>query len=109
MNFFFRPFLLRAAGLVLLPLTVASLAQPPPTAEPSVPPPPAAAEPSTPTAPRPEATPADPNQPVNGITIPDGTPEEEIAILRRDYERADEDTREMMRAVATVAILEQMR
>lgn len=52
---------------------------------------------------------ADPNQPLNGITIPDGTPEEAIAILRRDYERADEQGRELMRAVATVAILEQMR
>jgi len=51
---------------------------------------------------------ADPNQPFNGITILEGTPEEEIAILRRDYERADEQTRELMRAVATVAILEAM-
>lgn len=52
---------------------------------------------------------ADPNQPLDGIAIVEGTPEEEIVTLRRDYERADEQTRELMRAVATVAILEQMR
>ena len=52
---------------------------------------------------------SDPNQPLDGITIGDGTPEEEIAVLRRDYERGNDEMRELIRAVATVAILEQMR
>jgi hypothetical protein len=52
---------------------------------------------------------ADPNQPVDGITILESTPEEEVAILRRSYERADEQTREFMRQVATLEILEGMR
>jgi hypothetical protein len=52
---------------------------------------------------------SDPNQPIDGITILNDTTEEEIAILRRDYERGDEAARELIRAVATVAILEQMR
>ena len=52
---------------------------------------------------------ADPNQPVDGITIVEGTPDEEMAILRRSYERADSDTREFMRQVAMLTILEQMR
>ena len=52
---------------------------------------------------------ADPNQPVDGITIVEGTPDEEMAILRRSYERADTETREFMRQVAMLTILEQMR
>ena len=52
---------------------------------------------------------ADPNQPVDGITVIDSTPEEEIAILRRSYERADNETRDFMRRVAMLSILEQMR
>jgi len=52
---------------------------------------------------------ADPNQPIDGITIPEGTPEEEVALLRRSYERADDDGREFMRQVAMLAILERMR
>lgn len=52
---------------------------------------------------------ADPNQPVDGITILDMTSEEEVAILRRSYERADRDTRDFMRQVAMLSILEQMR
>lgn len=52
---------------------------------------------------------ADPNQPVDGITIPDGTAEEEIDLLRKTYERAGDATRELMRRMATVAILEQLR
>ncbi|HYC88248.1 MAG TPA: hypothetical protein VEO54_03480 [Thermoanaerobaculia bacterium] len=51
----------------------------------------------------------DPNQPIDGITISETTPEEEVAILRRSYERADAETREFMRQVAMLAILEQMR
>lgn len=52
---------------------------------------------------------SDPNQPVDGITIAETTGEEEVAILRRSYERADDETREFMRQVAMLAILEQMR
>ena len=52
---------------------------------------------------------ADPNQPIDGITIIDSTPDEEVALLRKSYERADDDGREFMRQVATLAILERMR
>lgn len=51
----------------------------------------------------------DPNQPLDGIAVTDGTPEEDIDILRETYEQADEEMRELMRRVATVAILEQLR
>jgi hypothetical protein len=51
----------------------------------------------------------DPNQPPDGVAVVESTPEEEIAVLRQTYERADAETREFMRRVATVAILEQMR
>ena len=52
---------------------------------------------------------SDPHQPVDGITIIDSTPDEEVAVLKRTYEGADEAMREFMRRVATVAILEQLR
>lgn len=52
---------------------------------------------------------SDPNQPLDGITIAETTPDEEVTILRRSYERADDETREFMRQVAMLAILEQMR
>ena len=52
---------------------------------------------------------SDPNQPIDGITIVDGTAEEDIAVLKETYERADDAMRELMRRVATVAILEQLR
>ena len=52
---------------------------------------------------------SDPNQPTDGVTIVDGTPDEEIAVLKRTYEGADDDMRELMRRVATVAILERLR
>jgi hypothetical protein len=52
---------------------------------------------------------SDPNQPPDGITIVDGTTEEDIAVLKETYESADEPMRELMRRVATVAILEQLR
>lgn len=52
---------------------------------------------------------ADPNQPVDGITILQTTPDEEVAMLRKSYERGDDDAREFMRQVAMLAILEQMR
>lgn len=52
---------------------------------------------------------SDPNQPADGITILESTPEEEVAVLKRTFEGADEVTREFMRRVAQVSILEQMR
>lgn len=52
---------------------------------------------------------ADPNQVLDGITVVDGTPEEEVAVLCETYERADEATRELLRRVAMVAILEQLQ
>ncbi|HUR79270.1 MAG TPA: hypothetical protein VM733_00795 [Thermoanaerobaculia bacterium] len=51
----------------------------------------------------------DPNQPVDGITILETTPDAEVAILKRSYESADNATRDFMRQVAILAILEQMR
>jgi len=51
----------------------------------------------------------DPNQPLDGVTVLDGTSEDELAVLCRTYEDADELMRELMRRVATVAILEGMR
>ena len=50
----------------------------------------------------------DPNQPVDGVSVVADTPEEDLRILRRTYERADAPTRELMRRLATVAILERM-
>lgn len=55
------------------------------------------------------ATTNDPNQPFDGVTVIDTTTDEELAVLRYTYERGDDATRELMRRVATVAILEQMR
>lgn len=52
---------------------------------------------------------SDPNQPADGITIVEGTAEEDIAVLKETYENADNAMRELMRRVATVAILEQLR
>jgi hypothetical protein len=51
----------------------------------------------------------DPNQPADGITIVETTPDEEVVILKRSYESADKETRDFMRQVAMLAILEQMR
>ena len=51
----------------------------------------------------------DPNQPDDGITIVDGTSDEDVAVLKSTYDAADEAMRELMRRVATVAILEQLR
>lgn len=52
---------------------------------------------------------SDPNQPPDGITIVEGTAEEDVTVLKETYELADEAMRELMRRVATVAILEQLR
>ncbi len=51
----------------------------------------------------------DPNHPLDGITIVDGTSDEDVAVLKETYDNADEAMRELMRRVATVAILEQLR
>jgi len=50
----------------------------------------------------------DPNQPVDGVAVVGDTSEDELKILRRTYERADMPTQELMRRLATVAILERM-
>ena len=52
---------------------------------------------------------SDPNQPLDGVTIPGDTSEEELGILCQTYERADLETRELMRRMATVSILERMQ
>jgi hypothetical protein len=52
---------------------------------------------------------ADPNQPADGITVVETTSDEELAILRRSYENADDGTHDFMRQVAMLAVLEQMR
>lgn len=52
---------------------------------------------------------SDPNQPVDGITIVDGTADDDVKVLKETYELADDAMRELMRRVATVAILEQLR
>jgi hypothetical protein len=51
---------------------------------------------------------ADPNQPLDGVAVVEGTPEEEIAVLCATYEKGSNATRELLRAVATVAILERL-
>jgi len=52
---------------------------------------------------------ADPNQPIEGVTIVDETPEEEVVMLQEMYETGDRPTRELLRRTATVAILERLR
>lgn len=52
---------------------------------------------------------SDPNQPTDGVTIASDTPDQEIAVLCETYEAADEATREMLRRIATVTLLERMR
>lgn len=52
---------------------------------------------------------SDPNQPLDGITVPGDTPESELAILCDTYEAGDAATRELLRRMATVTILERMR
>ena len=51
----------------------------------------------------------DPNQPMDGVTILEGTPEDEVEMLCQTYRDADQATRELMRRMATLAILERMR
>jgi hypothetical protein len=52
---------------------------------------------------------SDPNQPLDGIAVPDDTPEAEVEILRRTYDASDHTTRELMRRMAMVGILERLR
>jgi hypothetical protein len=52
---------------------------------------------------------SDPNQPLDGVAVPDDTPEAEIEILRRTYDSGDRTTRELMRRMAMVGILERLR
>jgi len=52
---------------------------------------------------------SDPNQPLDGVTVPGDTPEGEIAILCETFEKGDHATRELLRRMATVTILERMR
>lgn len=52
---------------------------------------------------------SDPNQPVDGVCVPDDTPESELEILRRTYDSADRTMRELMRRMAMVGILERLR
>lgn len=51
---------------------------------------------------------SDPNQPLDGVTVPGDTPEGEIAILCETFEKGDHATRELLRRMATVTILERM-
>jgi len=52
---------------------------------------------------------SDPNQPPDGITVVEGTAEPDVVVLKETYDTADDAMRELMRRVATVAILEQLR
>jgi len=52
---------------------------------------------------------ADPNQPFDGVTVIEGTSEDELTVLCRTYQFADDLMRELLRRVATVAILEELR
>jgi hypothetical protein len=51
----------------------------------------------------------DPNQPLDGLAVPGDTTGTELEILRRTYDRGDETTRELMRRMAMVGILERVR
>jgi hypothetical protein len=52
---------------------------------------------------------SDPNQPIDGVAIPEDTTESEMEMLRQTYASADDAGRELMRRIATVAILERLR
>ncbi|HEX7831814.1 MAG TPA: hypothetical protein VF787_19315 [Thermoanaerobaculia bacterium] len=51
----------------------------------------------------------DPNQPLDGVAVPDDTPASELELLRRTYDAGDSTTRELMRRMAMVGILERLR
>lgn len=50
----------------------------------------------------------DPNQPLDGITVIDDTSKDDIRILCRTYEKGDDATRELLRRMATLAILDRL-
>lgn len=52
---------------------------------------------------------SDPNHPLDGITVPGDTTEEEIVVLCETFESGDLHTRELLRRMATVTILERLR
>ena len=52
---------------------------------------------------------SDPNQPIDGVSVIEGTPEEEITKLRLTYQRGDEAMRELLRSMAMQAIVEHIR
>jgi hypothetical protein len=51
----------------------------------------------------------DPNQPLDGVAVPDDTSATELELLRRTYDAGDKTTRELMRRMAMVGILERLR
>jgi hypothetical protein len=55
-----------------------------------------------------QTTSSDPNQPHDGVTVTDDTPNEEIVTLRSTYQNGDDTTRELLRRMATLAILERL-
>jgi len=52
---------------------------------------------------------SDPNQPLDGIAVVDDTPRDDLRILCRTYQQGDDATRELMRRMATLAILERLQ
>jgi hypothetical protein len=51
---------------------------------------------------------ADPNQPLDGFAVPADTSDEEIRSLCKTYEDSDDTTRNAMRHMATLAILDRV-
>jgi hypothetical protein len=47
----------------------------------------------------------DPNQPVDGITVPEDTPADELEVLRRTYDASDQTARDLMRRMAMVGVM----
>jgi hypothetical protein len=50
----------------------------------------------------------DPNQPLDGITVIDDTPEEDIDMLCRTYQNGDDATHELLRRMAILTIVERL-
>lgn len=51
----------------------------------------------------------DPNQPLDGVAVPSDESEDDIRKLCATYEKGDDETREFLRHVATLAILQRIR
>jgi hypothetical protein len=51
---------------------------------------------------------SDPNQPLDGITVVNDIPADELRVLCRTYEEGDASERELLRKMATLAILERL-